>query len=422
MSSRCIESGISVFTAAEVRVAVIPIGSIPPEVWGSTLDALSSFRHVSLSASRSFYQEGGGAGGNKSPLQHMDWASAYMHFRFLQGEECKRRSRMFELYPQRLILVVIGVVYCPQWESMEEAVREFERACKQFPECMVRRCFAFDPSIAHILQGGGAGGGGAGSMMEQLVMFPPGGRKHLEQHLELWMHDLTARVLTEFELWVLNAAQHSIKLTTFADSGEFTGQSVIDEVAKRLALGDEEVREKRRWGRLMKIKGDYCLMAGSPQDASEYYRTCVEICRGSDALWCGVALEGIAQARILTALSAAAAFELSQAGGSSPSSPAPPHQRLKSQLDAPRSASAGGVHQAAPRHSLRGSQRTSTSRTHIESSVRELLNEARVYYKKREVLGMVGHTRKRALLLWHAVELMRGDAGSSDRGRCCGWL
>lgn len=64
--------------------AVIPIGSVPPEVWGSSLDALSSFRHVSLSASRSFYQEGGGAGGNKSPLQHMDWASAYMHFRFLQ--------------------------------------------------------------------------------------------------------------------------------------------------------------------------------------------------------------------------------------------------------------------------------------------------------------------------------------------------
>ena len=47
---------------------------------------------------------------------------------------------------------------------------------------------------------------------------------------------------------------------------------VIEEVQKRLASSDEEVREKRRWARLMKAKGDFCLMAGSPQDAHEHYR------------------------------------------------------------------------------------------------------------------------------------------------------
>ncbi len=33
-----------------------------------------------------------------------------------------------------------------------------------------------------------------------------------------------------------------------------------------------QVREKKRWGRLMKAKGDLCLMAGSPQDAHEHYK------------------------------------------------------------------------------------------------------------------------------------------------------
>lgn len=56
-------------------------------------------------------------------------------------------------------------------------------------------------------------------------------------------------------------------------AGEFTGGSaVLEEVAKRLTLSDEEVKEKKRWGRLMKHKADFCLMAGSPTDAFEHYR------------------------------------------------------------------------------------------------------------------------------------------------------
>lgn len=33
-----------------------------------------------------------------------------------------------------------------------------------------------------------------------------------------------------------------------------------------------QAHEKKRWGRLMKAKGDLCLMAGSVQDALDHYR------------------------------------------------------------------------------------------------------------------------------------------------------
>jgi hypothetical protein len=60
----------------------------------------------------------------------------------------------------------------------------------------------------------------------------------------------------------------------FTDSTEFLGSvTVIEEVAKRLTIPDDEVKEKRRRGRLHKVQGDVCMMAGSPRDALNNYRS-----------------------------------------------------------------------------------------------------------------------------------------------------
>lgn len=61
--------------------------------------------------------------------------------------------------------------------------------------------------------------------------------------------------------------------TSYTDSSEFVGSvTVMEEMAKRLSIPDDEVREKRRRGRLHKAQGDICLMAGSPKDALNNYR------------------------------------------------------------------------------------------------------------------------------------------------------
>jgi hypothetical protein len=133
-------------------------------------------------------------------------------------------------------------------------------------------------------------------------------------------HESTSCVVlpSELESWVLSASPGSVRLGQgcYADSPEFTGSSaVMEEVASRLTLSADEVggrgtwgtadcggqqrvaqqtgwrcgpltdsccgcmhlllvqvREKKRWGRLLKAKGDLCLLAGSHQDAYEHYR------------------------------------------------------------------------------------------------------------------------------------------------------
>lgn len=74
-----------------------------------------------------------------------------------------------------------------------------------------------------------------------------GGQAHLEQHLEVWMHDLAAVIVAELERWASDPSQgltrHGAPGGSYTDSTEFVGPvPVLDEMAKlRMAIGDEEV-------------------------------------------------------------------------------------------------------------------------------------------------------------------------------------
>jgi hypothetical protein len=49
----------------------------------------------------------------------------------------------------------------------------------------------------------------------------------------------------------------------------------------------QELKEKKRWGRLQKAKGDWALLAGSPRDAFEHYKSGMELSKAAgDAMWC----------------------------------------------------------------------------------------------------------------------------------------
>ncbi|GFR47239.1 hypothetical protein Agub_g8923, partial [Astrephomene gubernaculifera] len=331
MAGRSVEPGVSLLTAGEIRVAVLPVGHVPRDVLDEYIDLMNKYHHVSLSATRSFYREspaalqaaaaaagGGGAGGGGGPggapqpaFQLLDWSSAYMHLRFLQADDARRRSRVPELHPGRQVLAVLGVVYCPMCASVQQAYEEFKRLCRSFPEAFVARCFVFEPSEEHIRQERDC------QQLPDLVMFPPGGPSHLVQHLEVWMHDLAAALLTEFEKWILTAPPGLMKLSGYADSAEFTGAvAVLDEMQKRLAAVDSESREKQRWGRLLKMRGDMCLLCGSPRDAAENYRAAQEVARAcGDWVWYGAALEGIAAARVQEVITSGVVELAGGAGG-----------------------------------------------------------------------------------------------------------
>jgi hypothetical protein len=83
------------------------------------------------------------------------------------------------------------------------------------------------------------------------------------------------------------------------------GSAGTSSAAAAAAAVDEEqqLREKRRWGRLQKSKGDLALMAGSPVDAREHYRSGADLSRAAgDAVWAAAGLEGLAAARLAEAV------------------------------------------------------------------------------------------------------------------------
>jgi alkylated DNA repair dioxygenase AlkB len=48
----------------------------------------------------------------------------------------------------------------------------------------------------------------------------------------------------------------------------------------------QELKEKKKWGRLQKAKGDMALLAGSPRDAFEHYKCALELStKSSDFIW-----------------------------------------------------------------------------------------------------------------------------------------
>eukprot|EP00883_Tetradesmus_obliquus_P010940 jgi/Sobl393_1/3671/SZX73191.1 len=291
--SRTLEPGLSLLTAAEIRVVVLPIGPMPKDTFEAYLSAFNAHRHVPLHATRCFH-----AGGPKSPFPHLALKSGAMHFRFMQADEARRRSRISDLHLHRQPLAVLGLVHCPLLEDLAAGHAEFERAAKQWPEALLSRCCAFEPSPSHLATPGLRA-------LRELMLLPA---EHLGAHLEVYMTEFAADMLAVIEDAVLNASVATVKLNTYADSGEFLGSSLaqLEEGLRKLNMNEEELKEKRRWGRLQKAKGDWALLAGSPRDAFEHYKSGMELSRAAgDAIWFGAAVEGLAHARVLEALIAA---------------------------------------------------------------------------------------------------------------------
>lgn len=61
----------------------------------------------------------------------------------------------------------------------------------------------------------------------------------------------------------------------------------------------QEVKTKKRYGRLQKAMGDHCLLAGSPRDALDHFNVAADLCRVvGDWVFQAGALEGQASAKV----------------------------------------------------------------------------------------------------------------------------
>ncbi|KAK9280385.1 hypothetical protein L1049_014074 [Liquidambar formosana] len=260
------EPDVSIETSSMIRVAVLPIGEVPPPILRDYVSMLARHRKIDLSTISSFYTEH-----QKSPFAHQPWDSGSLRFKFMLGGSPPSPWEDFQ--SNRKILAVIGICHCPSSPDLDAVVEQFSAACKSYSSALVQRCFAFFPSDSQLEDGSKRGG--------NLILFPPSDRQTQEFHLHTMMQDIAASLLMEFEKWVLQAESAGTILKTPLDS--------------QASLSSEEVikAKKRRLGRAQKTIGDYCLLAGSPVDANAHYSTALELARlTGDYFWYAGALEG----------------------------------------------------------------------------------------------------------------------------------
>ncbi|XP_024163124.1 trafficking protein particle complex II-specific subunit 120 homolog isoform X2 [Rosa chinensis] len=260
------EPDVSIETSSMIRVAVLPIGHVPPVLLRDYHSMLLRHQSIPLSAVSSFYTEH-----QKSPFAHQPWDSGSLRFKFVLGGAPPSPWEDFQ--SNRKTLAVIGICHCPSSPDLGSVMDQFDSACRAYPAALVERCFAFCPADSQLEDGSKKGW--------NLMLFPPADRATQEFHLQTMMQDIAASLLMEFEKWVLKAEPAGTIVKTPLDS--------------QATLNSEEVikAKKRRLGRAQKTMGDYCLLAGSPVDANLHYSTALELARlTGDFFWYAGALEG----------------------------------------------------------------------------------------------------------------------------------
>ncbi|XP_009355810.2 trafficking protein particle complex II-specific subunit 120 homolog isoform X1 [Pyrus x bretschneideri] len=260
------EPDVSIETSSMIRVAVLPIGHVPPVLLRDYHSMLLRHQTIPLSAISSFYTEH-----QKSPFAHQPWDSGNLRFKFVLGGAPPSPWEDFQ--SNRKTLAVIGICHCPSSPDLDSVIDQFDSARRAYSSALVDRCFAFCPGDSQLEDGSKKGG--------NLMLFPPADRATLEFHLQTMMQDIAASLLMEFEKWVLKAEPAGTIVKTPLDS--------------QATLNSEEVikAKKRRLGRAQKTMGDYCLLAGSPVDANAHYSTALELARlTGDFFWYAGALEG----------------------------------------------------------------------------------------------------------------------------------
>ncbi|CAB4266827.1 unnamed protein product [Prunus armeniaca] len=260
------EPDVSIETSSMIRVAVLPIGHVPPVLLRDYHSMLLRHQTIPLSAISSFYTEH-----QKSPFSNQPWDSGSLRFKFIVGGAPPSPWEDFQ--SNRKTLAVIGICHCPSSPDLDSVIDQFDSARRAYASALVDRCFAFCPGDSQLEDGSKKGG--------NLMLFPPADRATQEFHLQTMMQDIAASLLMEFEKWVLKAEPAGTIVKTPLDS--------------QATLNSEEVikAKKRRLGRAQKTMGDYCLLAGSPVDANAHYTTALELARlTGDFFWYAGALEG----------------------------------------------------------------------------------------------------------------------------------
>ncbi|KAI9101236.1 transport protein Trs120 or TRAPPC9 TRAPP II complex subunit-domain-containing protein [Phlyctochytrium arcticum] len=127
--------------SCRVRVLLVPIHPIRQDTFQSYVDVISQFSVVSmtdltppdLSRSTSKYTE---------QMYHHE---GYMHINYATSYN-KEHLPLEEFQLHRQVMAVIGIMHCQEVDSIGEGYKRFQNILTRYPNVLVSRCFAFEPT------------------------------------------------------------------------------------------------------------------------------------------------------------------------------------------------------------------------------------------------------------------------------------
>eukprot|EP01105_Mastigella_eilhardi_P005857 TRINITY_DN1754_c0_g2_i4.p1 TRINITY_DN1754_c0_g2~~TRINITY_DN1754_c0_g2_i4.p1 ORF type:complete len:1178 (-),score=217.39 TRINITY_DN1754_c0_g2_i4:85-3618(-) len=202
------------------------------------------------------------------------WASGKVRIQFELYRAPLSEWHQFQLHNK--VIGLIGVMHCPRLQSLKDTYQKcFENTyCKgMYPTVMNRKCLAFEPLPTQ-----------ADIAVGDFVMIPNSDtREHLSFYVQAQISDFALTLLSLFEERVTKGIPLVTPLVTPLDANKTTE--------------DTRLLKKREPARLLKMKGDYCLLGGQPQEAMAAYVAAIEPCKATnDWEWVGGAMEGYSAA------------------------------------------------------------------------------------------------------------------------------
>ena len=247
----------------EVRVLCLPMGAISPGRFDYYLTALRQSLSCIQLESLNFSQD---KTNSLSLYVAQTWTGA-IRFRYLSESKFDSPA---SVHLSRHYLMVFGIT--EQSHNIQGLYVELETLVQELNHVLVWKLFSFEPEVSH-------------SELENtaphLINFYPGqDESHLLASLETVLHDLS------FFL-VISAAQRMQHLR----------DSTFD---IRLPEDDESKLRKRREGRVEKLCGDLCALAGVRSDAEFHYKKAYELQKyNNDYAWMGGTMECLAMVELL---------------------------------------------------------------------------------------------------------------------------
>ncbi|KAJ6547608.1 TRAPP II complex [Mycena capillaripes] len=331
---------------AQVRILLVPVGTIPQSTFNKYAAELRTFDTIRLGDIPADNKD------ERARFMPNPMSTGYLHLSFPTHPPPFSHLPLSLLRPSNFPLAVIGLAACSKTDSLPSILDEFNAALLDiFPAGgmypLAKNCFVFE-------EGEGNTNVNLGDNLPGLVVIPNMmGNKKL--YIGTLLADLCSHVLGEFGTLVqglespagnehLNSAlmpmllppdlaqpldngrkrdslpplpphhsQPEIKPAFNLSSAPTMKRNSSGTAFRQSTLGAPPAAKKRlssigvasSHGRLFKVLGDFYLLAGRTEDAAVWYNEALLLFRSSsDAVWQAATLEGMATVSIIDAWSA----------------------------------------------------------------------------------------------------------------------